>query len=506
MAETRIVTLSPSNEADSVTNVSAFEEAFGEYSEARGRGRARRKKRKLERISNKKEVRSARQEAKKERKVGRQEVKEAVKEARIAKRKAAQAARQAKHLAAMNARQEKMLERRQMRLKRKALGDTPEAEMDDQTMIENGAVSQPDIKYTGATDTSATSEQGTEQTSTGGESQYETPKDGQESGAGYQGSEEEWGGGSNKGPTWGDESEVDEGGQASGDEGSSEDQSSEDSGDESDSGFDGVSDEDTDGLIALEDTYNEFNDEGSIRLTPAVKDVASKIEWNKELVARLKEKSANNPRMKNEIAYKIDNRMKRIAELENQLSKYQNFEGDFAGEDESFVEYSDATGKRRASHGEKGKRVREVMAAKKRAMSERKHVSREGVKALAKKFGKYYPPAIAIRKAKETIAKRKAIDHGGDVTPVDMNLNPEFEDQRIEVPADESTMSSATGTGLNGLDLQRDFDAPRARYVELSSNADGDKKSKINWVGIAIGVGVAAVAIWAIRKYKVFGK
>jgi len=512
MSEVRIVTLGPSNEGQGNTQISAFEEAFGEYSEARGRGRARRKKRRLERIANRKEVRAARREEKKERKVGRQEVKQAAKEARIARRQAAQAARQAKRLAAMQARQEKLYQRKELKLKRKALGDSPEAEMDDQTMIENGSGAplppvQDTQQDTGSEQTDSGQTSGEQDGGYVGGNTDSTygPQGGQsgggQSGGGYQGSEEEWGGGGYQGPTWGDESEVDEGGQASGDEEYSE-EGSEYS--EEDSGFDGVSDEDTDGLIALEDTYNEFNDEGSIRLTPGVKDVASKIEWNKELVARLKEKAATNPRMRSEIAYKIDSRMRRIAELENQLSKYQNFEGDFAGEGESFVEYSEARGKRMATPGQKAKRVREVMVAKKGAITERKSVSNQGVKAMAKKFAKSMPPAAAIRKAKQVVAQRKARSYGGDVTPVGMDLNPEFEEQRIEIPADESTMSSATGTGLNGLDLQRDFDAPRARYVELSSNADGDQKPKINWTSVAIGVGVAAVAIWAIRKYKVF--
>jgi hypothetical protein len=48
-----------------------------------------------------------------------------------------------------------------------------------------------------------------------------------------------------------------------------------------------------------------------------------------------------------------------------------------------------------------------------------------------------------------------------------------------------------------------DYDAPDVRTVELSSSAEGDKKKKINWVGIGIGAAVAVGAIWALRKYKV---
>jgi hypothetical protein len=51
----------------------SFEEAFGEFSEARGRGRARRQKRRMERIENRKTRRKARQEGRLEKKRGRVE-------------------------------------------------------------------------------------------------------------------------------------------------------------------------------------------------------------------------------------------------------------------------------------------------------------------------------------------------------------------------------------------------------------------------------------------------
>lgn len=58
--ETTVIRLEPSSASDSlmVRNAS-FEEAFGDYSEGAG-GRARRKKRKLERIANRREVKTAR--------------------------------------------------------------------------------------------------------------------------------------------------------------------------------------------------------------------------------------------------------------------------------------------------------------------------------------------------------------------------------------------------------------------------------------------------------------
>ena len=508
-----IVTLGSSPGVKGSTTVSAFEEAFGEYSEARGRGRARRKKRRLERIANRKEVRSARrsarQEERMERQVGRQQVKQAKKQARIAKRAAAQADRQAKRTSAMQARQERRFQRKEMRLQRKALGDTPEVEMDDQTMIESG-VGQPTMQqdegYTSSEQGGGYVDAGpqgqdsgyAETEQSGGYSEdsgytedsgYSEPQS--QGGAMSSGEEQVW---DNEGtPDEGDSGEYVEEGESYSEE------------DYGDSGFDGEDSDfdggdDTDGIIALEDEYNEFNDERSVRVKPAVGEVAKKIEWNKELISRLEDKANSNPAMKKDINSKIQSRLKRIAELEQQLSKYQNFEGDFSSADGEFVEYSDARGRKKVSPQQKRGRVREVIKAKRKAISERKSV--QGDAGLKKGLLKKFSPKVAAQKLQQIRAKRRMSD-GGDVTPVDRDLNPEIEEQRIEIPAEETSYEA---TGLNGLDLKRDFDAPRARYVELSSNADGDKKKKINWTGIAIGVGVAVVAIWAIRKYKVFGK
>jgi len=502
-----IVTLGPSPDNKGATTVSAFEEAFGEYSEARGKGRARRKKRRLERIANRKEVRAARREEKKERKVGRQQVKQAVKQARVAKRAAAQADRQAKRTAAMAARQERRFQRKEMRLQRKALGDSPEAEMDDQAMVENGVqgsiprpISPQDDNYsepeqvdtgsvedTTSVDTQQDASAPAPRPQGSGVPQYtETELDGmnqsgyEDEGYGYEGNADEG---------YGDEGYGDEG---YGDEGYGDEGYSEDG-----SGFDGdefsYANDDTDGIIALEDDYSEF---GVTSVNPGVQQTANKVEWNKELISRLEDKKESNPSKTSEVDAKIQNCMKRIAELELQLSKYQNFDGDFSSADGEFYEFSEARGKRKTKPEQKRGRVKEVIKAKRVAREERKNVQSDNT--LKKKLKRAFPPAIAIRKFKQIKAKRM-MENGGDVTPVESELNPEFSEQRIEIPAEE-TSSSASGTGLNGLDLKRDFDAPRARYVELSSNADGDEKPKTNWVSIVLAVGIVAAVVWAIRK------
>jgi len=67
--ETTIIKLEPTTGSSNmlVTTTANFEEAFGDYSNANGKGRARRKKRKLERVDNKREVRTERRKLKSDR-------------------------------------------------------------------------------------------------------------------------------------------------------------------------------------------------------------------------------------------------------------------------------------------------------------------------------------------------------------------------------------------------------------------------------------------------------
>jgi|688.fasta_scaffold03477_9 hypothetical protein len=371
MENATIVTLgSPSNSS----TVSNFEEAFGEFSEARGRGRARRQKRKLSRIEMKSERRRARQKGRAEQ---------------------------------QQARQSRLDERKQRKLARKEMGESDEPE-----------------EETTSTETEGASES---------DSQATPQSEGGQSEDGYQedsSSEEEWGGSAPE-----DESAYDE------------------------SGFDGI--------IATEDYFSEFNDEGRVKVSPKVKDVTRKIEWNKELVSRLKNQRAKalkqgDKNAVSEIDSRIFGRMQRVAELENDIANYSNASGRSRG------------------------RGREVLKAKAMARKERMIAKRDGKKGRFSKLRE---------------RRRRRMD-GGSETPIDSDLNPSVSSQRIEIPAGEKS----SATGLNGLDLANDFDAPDARFIELTSNVEGDKKMKINWTGVAIGVGVVAILYIANKKYKFLGK
>jgi hypothetical protein len=408
MENATIVTLGTPTNTSVVSN---FEEAFGEFSEARGRGRNRRQKRAMDRISKRRERKKSRQEIRAEQQEARQMRKDT---------------------------------RKSRRVTRKAMGDEPEVEEQDTapTTTPNDAISN---------DSQGGNALPPEQ-SQGGSDSGSGSQDSGSGDSGYQdsGSQEEWGGSAPQGQGW-DEGSIDD---SSGESG---DYSGDDSEDES--GFDG--------LIATEDYFSEFNDEGRVRVTPKVKELTKKIEWNKAVISALKQKrSLALKEGSQEKVADIDSRIfghaQRIQELESNLSTYSN-----------------ATGTKSHREIKKGK----AMARKNLKMDMRNH-----------------------RRAKESLKYGKSMlkrGHGGSETPVEADLNPSFSRNRIVVDAEDK--SRATGTGLNGLDLQNDFDAPEARYIELTSNIEGDKK-KINWTGIAIGVVVAGAIIWGLKKYKVFGK
>lgn len=411
MENATIVTLGTPSDSSVVSN---FEEAFGEFSEARGRGRSRRQKRAMDRIAKRKERKKSRQEIRAEQQEARQMRKDTRKSRRVA---------------------------------RKSMGDEPEVEEQETVPTTSTA---PAMATTSNEATSTNDSQGGStmqpEQSQGGSGSGSTSQDSgyQDSGSQGGGSQEEWGGSAPQGQGW--------------DEGSSDDSmddSSDDSEDEA--GFDG--------LIATEDYFSEFNDEGRVRVTPKVKELTKKIEWNKAVISALKQKRSLALKQGNqdkiaEIDSRIFGHAQRIKELESNLSTYSN-----------------ATGTKSQKEIKKGK----AMARKNLKMDMRNH-------RRAKELQKY--DNSMIKKG-----------HGGSETPVEADLNPSFSRNRIVIDAEDKSRA----TGLNGLDLQDDFDAPDARYIELTSNADGDKK-KINWTGIAIGVVVAGAIIWGLKKYKVFGK
>jgi hypothetical protein len=409
MENATIVTLGQSSQ---VSNVS-FEDAFGEYSEARGRKsrserKAERQARRMQRIADRDARKTARQEMRKKRKEAREEHRAISKENRQARKDIG-----AKH-----------------RMARKGMRDEA-SDMDETTALETGV------------DTGA--EQGYAPEGGGDNAEMETPTmEGGESGGE---APEQDGGYAEDG---GSDSEG-------GDEGESGDGS-----DESvdDSGFDG------------ELMGNNSDLTGVVNVPQPIKDLAKKIEWNKELISRLRVKGAEamaTNKDTTDISNQIIARQNRIAELELAMKKYVSCDG----------EYSGADGKAKSS--EIKKRRKEQQIATSIARKERMANMTPNEKIA-------YQKRIAQRNAK---IKATAVNKG---------LNPQFSPNKIVVPAEEG--SNFYGTGLVGIDESNDFDAPETRIIEMQSNADG-MGSTMDWTKIIITLGITTAIIWGLRKYKV---
>ena len=218
--------------------------------------------------------------------------------------------------------------------------------------------------------------------------------------------------------------------------------------------------------IQLED-YSEMSDSNSrkqaVKVNPAISDICNKIEWNKELCRKLEQSRERYGNMNN-LTAKIQERKRRIQNLENTLQNYQ----------ENGLDYSSADG--------------------------------ELVPSMRKSDGR--PCPIKAREVREARIRAKRRRKNRNMTPVASNLNPQISKQRIVIPA---SYSNAAGTGMIALDDADDYDAEEldvkmsnanGETIELTSNTDGKTPSKINWTAIAIGVGIGAVSIYLMKRYK----
>jgi len=474
MTDATIIQLQPSQ---SITSVVRFEDAFGEYSEAGG-GAARRRRRQERRMAR---IR-ARQERRKARREGR--------------------------LEAARERNEIRAERKRGRLDRRHMKDKYDND-------ESGSGDTGDGSNGGGGDslpprTAPSQDGGYQDGGSQGGGGYQ--EDNSNQGGGYQGGGNDY---ANDGAST-DNNEP------------NEDSSSEESVDESGSDNSGSEDSGFDGVMGAEDRFAEFTD-GGIKVNPTVQDIANRIEWNKELISRLRIKAANQRGQNlstDETLMDIEKRKLRITELENQIQGYANAEGEFSSANGCYCSYDgmnddmdsdfdgdglDGTDLMNAFDGEgldgeglmssaEGMRMRRNMP-KNRLQQQRIAGKRR------KEVGRAYSLARAERN-KNTIGKRtnnlvakqqrvqNAISKRTNVTPVSSSLRPAISPNRIEVSL------NASGTGNIGLDNVNDFDAPSSRIFEMTSGADGSK-NPINVKGVLIGVGIAAVAIWALNKYKI---
>jgi len=519
-----IIRLAPSTPVASSRGVSpassvrsaTFEEAFGEYSELRGKRRLKRQDRRMDRIEARRQRRKAREEARRERKLGRVQTRDEVKSARRLNRQRRRTdvmeARQDRRTGRMERVQDRRTGRKKKRLERRALG-REEDERDDTLDTTSSSPTAEDRPSGGSSSQGVgapSDSQGGGAPSQSEEQGGGAPSDSQgggyadEQGGGYA---DEQGGGyaDEQGGGYADEqgggyTDEQGGGYADEQGGGYADEESGEYSEEQEMGDYGYEDEGYDYSepfdgIPVDASFSEMDDSGKaskkVQVDPNLQDLVNKIEWNKELVSRLEHKRKKGVANPSDTSKSIIERKKRIAELESQLEMYLGFDS-----------YSMANGmSERQVKNEVARRRMEVNQARKRAMAIRLGSKKE--RELAE---------MTNRSLKSKMGR----NHGGDVTPVDVDLKPEIKSNRIIVPAEESS----SATGIIGLDDAGDYDS---RELDIKLGADGDlpmrepfsipygdyyygangaSSRSINWTGVVLGIGAGALAIWAIRKYK----
>jgi hypothetical protein len=465
-------------------SVTSYEDAFGdygqEYSEARGRGRRRRQAKKLERIANKKEVQTARRDLKSSKQQGRieqrrgamesrqnirterrrtgQERKNEQQQYRQGRRDTALQSRQGRRDSALQSRQARRDFAKTSRVNRKDIGaeeDYEEPIMDD-TQTGGGAPQYDEPQYDDSQPQYDDSQPQYDDSQNGGGQQYDEPQ--------YDDSQ-------NYAPE--EDNVGDEGYQ---DTGYADENNYEDS--EDGFGFDGG---------------DEFSHEESadidyinIESLPIYKN-AMKIEQNKERIQQLDDKkkyltSINraNPTVRNEIDQEISKRKEIISNLEGQLDEFSSADG----------RSSDMT------------KLAKMKAKVKRLEYKNTNNSLDGLIDKQKEECAVLESRIN-RPTRGGTAKR----FGGT------RLDAELRTEQIVINPQMSKLSGGDDeidieNGFNACGCSTGFDGGEFD-MEQGSLATGNTKpsvlSKINWTGVAIGVGVSALLIFGAERMKLFG-
>lgn len=438
----------------------SFEDAFGEFSNAQGRGREKRKTRRLDRIENRTEVRTARQEGRGERKLSRQEKvasRNQLRGERTAGREELQLARKGKRLTKRETGLGSRLARRDARtasrVGRKDLRN-PQDVVDETTTTGGDMSIQPGLpQETLQPGNSEYNAPGSSPQGQGGSSPqgqgYGDTQGGYDEEAGYD--DEQGGYYDDEQGDYGDESEdvydqglIDETAQSAYDMGYQDAQEDagldvEITGDEDYGDFDGV--------MGAEDRFNELQDKNDMPVNPQIQNLADKCVWNKMLINKLKNDRKNAQSNPQEVSKAILQRAKRLKDLQDELEAYANNLGAYSSLDNS----------------------PELLVNRKRAVQ------------------------AAMNKARRKATGQTPVS----LTAVNRTLKPQISRERIVVPSSES-MSSATG--ITALDNSADYDAPDTR--EFYVGADGSFAKGIDLGSIALGALITVTFIYLNKKYK----
>ena len=218
-----------------------------------------------------------------------------------------------------------------------------------------------------------------------------------------------------------------------------------------------------DGIQLDDSDFSEMSDSNNTknrkRVHPTIQDICNKLEWNKEFLFKLKNKRSQEGGKGGDISKRIIKVRKRIDELETKLQNYQ----------ENGVDICASSGELRPS----------IRPSNGRADLMRSKETRQG----------------------RINARKQRFENKESNTSVDKTMNPKISNQKIVIPPNQKFSSNMSGTGIMGIDNANDYDAEE---LDINmSNLDGDKKPKINWTGIAIGVSLGILSIYLLKKYKV---
>jgi hypothetical protein len=428
----------------------SFEDAFGEFSNAQGKGRERRKNRKIDRIENRSEVKlarkgaraekvGARQELQAQRIAGRTELQQGRKAKRISKREMGLESRLARKTGRADLRDYRRGLRHPEDVAAQPIGNEGEGLGNVPGAVDSTTTTAPGNYGIGAATQPGQGQGGYNDEDSGyGDAGYQD-EDGYypEDENGYYGDETE---------DVYDQSLVDETAQNSYDMGYQDAQEDagldvEISGDEDYGDFDGI--------MGAEDRFNELQDKNDISVNPQVQTIADKCVWNEMLIAKLKNERRNSAGNPQAISKTILERAKRMKDLKNELEDYANCCGN----------YSNAEG------------TNEMIAQRKRIVQ------------------------VAMNKARRKSSGQAPMN----LTSVPRNLNAKMSKNRIVVNSSED-MANATGTGIRALDDINTYDAPEAR--EFYIPADGGFTKGIDLGSIALGALITIGFIYFNKKYK----
>ena len=212
-----------------------------------------------------------------------------------------------------------------------------------------------------------------------------------------------------------------------------------------------------------DDSYNDdFSNENQSNMDAMVKpaqELADKIEWNRKFIDKLKDSKLNSKPNTIEIDKQIVLRDGRIKELKCKVRDYVCFCGDYKSD------FSSANGRQSPSARQIRKRMKLASIAKMRA------------------------------KRKAGFLKRRR-----NKTVVSASLNPTITSNQIRIPS-SGIDGLPSNTGLIATDDINDYGYGGALDVHLG--ADGST-SKISAKNVLIGIGIAAITIYGLKKANVF--